>query len=747
LQKRILLILLLIAATVAGNRLSAQTYPVQAGLMLQPPYSVYLSDYAMAGTDKLSIQLLLQDMTKPQLPVRLRLTITNQQGIIIRTRPGYMPSPLTLEGGIPLRLTGAELAPYLAAENLDISGINRTAFVRGGQALPEGLYQVCVEVYEYYRNERISNQACAMAWMILNEPPMLNLPLSQEKLRATEPQNLVFQWTPRHTGSPNAAFSTEYEFSLVEIWPENRNPNDAILSTAPIYQTTIRNSMLVYGPAEPPLQPGRRYAWRVQAKSMSGGEELNLFKNSGYSEVFSFKYGDECLQAYEVKAEALSNGRLKLGWEAQNNHTTFTVRYREKGEENTRWYEKESYKNEFVLVDLKHSTEYEYSVLGQCGSVPGEYTPIASITTQAYEEPAYACGLPLEPVNLDEVTLLASLQAGDIIQAGDFNVQLASVSGSGGRFSGRGVVVVPFMNKAKVNVEFEAVQVDENYRMVGGFMNLTGAKLEVVPAEVMQMMDKLTETLNKIDAGLDQAEEVVEAIDEALEKAKEVYEEMKEYLPDDVKEEIESAEAAVKVARDKIQNAATPEEKAEAQAELKESKQKLKDGIKKGLEYYAEAIQDLIKIIRDALREMKQESQEMADKKEEVLAKEQELNEKIDTRSDAGAYEVPKENSIISSAVEESRVLKASEVEVGTFEYELLQYYDFSKKVERALYTIALANLFQDDSRLQELGNIVESGGQNLLKNIAVKMKEGESEEKIKSFVKEKIYNLIDQIR
>lgn len=68
-----------------------QTYPVQASLFMQPPYSVYLSDYTAGGSNRLGLNLLLRDMSRDSLAVRLHFTIEGQ-GFSLRSKAGYLPA-------------------------------------------------------------------------------------------------------------------------------------------------------------------------------------------------------------------------------------------------------------------------------------------------------------------------------------------------------------------------------------------------------------------------------------------------------------------------------------------------------------------------------------------------------------------------------------------------------------------------------------------------------------------------------
>lgn len=494
-------IILAILLSLFTNTTQAQVYPVNGSAALIPPYSVYLSDYTSRSTDRLMLNVVLNDINRPELRVRLRLRIESQN-VRIETKPEYIGSEIILQGGVPLQLKGIDLAEYFNANNLNFSGITRREFEKTG-ALPQGFYNFCFEVLEYNRGVKISNTICAPGWLILNDPPMVNLPRMDEKVIPTSPQNVVIQWTPRHTGSPNAAFSTEYEITMVEVWPASRNANDAILTSPPILETTTRSTTFIFGPAETPLELGRRYALRIKAKSIVGAEEYDLFKNNGYSEVVSFIYGDACNAPANIQVETAAT-KFKIMWDGQLNHSAYTFRYRPAG--STNWYTSNTNINEVNIYSLTPNTTYEYQVSGVCGFFDGQYTQVATLKTNDTGEAAYSCGLPIEAFNLDPNELTGSLKVGDVINAGDFKVKLTKVSGSNGVFSGEGVIEVSFFNKASVKAEFTNISVNKELRMVSGYMNVTGAGVEVVPSGVMDLMDDLSETLKQFDSVLNDIE-------------------------------------------------------------------------------------------------------------------------------------------------------------------------------------------------------------------------------------------------
>jgi len=494
-----ILFILLLASQVESV---GQVFPVQSTVQLTPPYSLYLSDYTAPGSERLRVTAFLIDATRPELNVRFRLRIEGN-GIKIETKPEFMPPPVTLLGGVPLQLISSDLAAYFDPRNLNFTGITQREIEQRG-ALPEGLYQFCFEVLEYNRGVKISNTGCAVAWLILNDPPIVNVPADNEKIRIQDPQQVIFQWTPRHRGTPNSAFNAEYDFKLVEVWPSTRNPNDAILTSPVIFQTTTSETTIIYGPAETPLEPGRRYAFQLRAHAYAGADELSLFKNNGYSQVYTFVYGDACLPPKNISVSDVGTTRFNVSWDGASNQTTYSLRYRFANTGN--WYTNQSLTPNVTVNSLQPNTRYEFQVNAGCGSFTSDYSSVTSVTTKDNPGIQYSCGVPLTPFNLDPSQLINSLKVGDVIKAGDFDVVLSKVSGSNGTFSGEGVIEVSYFNQAKVKAEFTNINVNNEMRMVNGYMNVTGAGVEVIPAGVMNLMDNLDEALAQADKALDEYE-------------------------------------------------------------------------------------------------------------------------------------------------------------------------------------------------------------------------------------------------
>ncbi|MEL6561881.1 MAG: fibronectin type III domain-containing protein, partial [Bacteroidota bacterium] len=455
------LILIMLTGLIARESV-AQQFPVRATTVVTPPYSIYLSDYSSPESNSLQLILQLRDLDRPEYRAKLRLTIEGQ-GITIRTRPGYTPNPIILQGGIPETLTGFDLRGYLNPDNLDFNGISKSEFIRSG-SLPEGFYTFTIEVLDFNRNVVVSNQAMANAWLILNDPPLVNLPFNGEKVRATDPQNILFSWTPRHTASPNAAFNTEYEFTLVELFPTGRNPNDAILTSNPIFQTITSATSLNYSVAEPILIPGRQYAFAIRAFDIGGRD---LFKNNGRSEVFVFQFGDECLAPTNLEASGLDPNRIEVTWEGQEIHTEFDVRYRKEG--TSEWFSENTFSNKQIVPELEGNTTYEYQIRGKCSTIVGPYSASNTIKTPEVDENEFACGTDIPEVTLDNTPLNLQLKTDDEIETGDFKITITDVeANSDGSYKGMGIAQVPYLEFASIRVKFDAIKVNAAYRVFEG---------------------------------------------------------------------------------------------------------------------------------------------------------------------------------------------------------------------------------------------------------------------------------------
>ncbi len=269
----------------ANTAFAQQVYPVSLTGLLIPPHSLDLSVYGTQRAQDLVFTAALLDPVEPYRDTRLKLYLENNGKTLYTTDPNYGLQPIRLNMNQPVLLDGFALQPYLQPEAL----IGAAGQGQGSVIMPEGLNRICVEVIDLERNVPISRKTCVTGGFFLNEPPMLQLPACGSNVLQAPMQSQTFTWTPLHPGSGNNPAPVEYLFQLVELQP-GVDPNDGFDFSLKILERTTMSPSLIYGPADPILQPGHSYAWRVQARNML--KPGLMFRNGGFSAVCSFVYGD-----------------------------------------------------------------------------------------------------------------------------------------------------------------------------------------------------------------------------------------------------------------------------------------------------------------------------------------------------------------------------------------------------------------------------------------------------------------------
>ncbi|WP_415583378.1 fibronectin type III domain-containing protein, partial [Flavobacterium frigoris] len=480
--KRLLLLLPLFLLSLLGQ---AQSYPVTISTQLTQPSPIYLNNYADATTlnSPIKVQLVLNDLSILNRQVRLKAYFKGN-GIQFNTNDYVVgEKALYLEGGVPLQLTNIELAPYFKFQNLQ--GLNPNVYAN---ALPEGIYEFCLEVYDVLTNKRLSRKSCVTTVIFQNDPPFLNLPTNKQEIMQQNIQNIVFSWTPRNINVSNVV----YEFSLVEIWDNNTPVENAFLYSPPLYTTTVRNTILQYSINEPQLIPGKRYAWRVKAMAMANAEEIGVFKNNGYSAIFSFDYLIQCQAPLGIAAAQVSQDQAKITWSGALDNYDYEVKYRPKNA-NSDWYNLITPREYATLSNLKPKTTYEFSVGASCQKGKYTHSTLQQFTTLATEETTFAgCNLTPDPVDLFNQNLLPNLFANDVVKAGDFPIVVLKATGSNGRFSGEGYVTFAFLEKfrtlidaadalggdkidiskfSRIKVKFDNIGVNTDFKLISGVIN------------------------------------------------------------------------------------------------------------------------------------------------------------------------------------------------------------------------------------------------------------------------------------
>lgn len=273
-----------------GLNLCAQIYPSVVTTTLLPPYTIFLDEYANPLTPKIKATIVFTDFTESSWDVYLKLKITGPN-FTVESKPGIKPpQAVNVVPGVPFEISGADLDWYFNNNNLIFSGISRTQFEANNNRLPEGFYTFCFEVLDYVTNKKISLPTCASAYLSLNDPPIVIAPICGNAIENLTMQNILFQWQIANTNGNLNVSSLNYQIDLYEVNSGYSNPQSAIMNNQalPIWQSQpISQNNYLYGPAEPPLEKGKRYVFTVKALEQGKSQ----IKNNGFSQACWFHYG------------------------------------------------------------------------------------------------------------------------------------------------------------------------------------------------------------------------------------------------------------------------------------------------------------------------------------------------------------------------------------------------------------------------------------------------------------------------
>ncbi len=263
---------------------------VNISTIVKPPWDADFLEYY----DKVIVNI----SSSQDAEIYLNMSLKGNNGIEIATVPGAYPSSIDIAQGIPVMLTGQDLYEYFIPDMLTFSGISYEELSNKG--LPEGTYRLCF-VAKSLDGAEVSApdpSGCSSPFTLqLLEPPTIISPKCGESYGEGALKPLLFSWTP----SPGAPPGIPYTLRIVEINDPDAPPGDALLTatTPAFFEETVLGTSFFYGPAQPLLEEGKRYAFQV----IAGTESLDIqdvfdfnpgkfrFKNKGKSEPCYFLYG------------------------------------------------------------------------------------------------------------------------------------------------------------------------------------------------------------------------------------------------------------------------------------------------------------------------------------------------------------------------------------------------------------------------------------------------------------------------
>ncbi|MBE9463994.1 hypothetical protein ACFP1I_07640 [Dyadobacter subterraneus] len=393
--------------------------PVRITTNVLPPYSPYIQDYPGTGN---RVQVFISNLSGRSLSVRLLGKLEGDNGVVIKTSANYRPlqPQQLLPTDVNRLITRNELEGLFDLNQIEVQGMDKNLLYRGFP-LPEGNYQLCVQAFDNATIRPLSAEfpmGCSgLIPVRVIEPPILIFPQPDAEVTANTPQTQIFTWTAPVGILPN---QIEYTLRIVELPISNIDPNvfiDAVaLPKSGIEIKNLKTTTFLYGPQHPPLQAGKRYAWRVQAVPVNG--RFNIL-NDGKSPVQSFTYGKFGLIAQQPGIEIAQAALPVIPGLGSGTDTT------------------------------KQATKYMLS---------------SKLPVQC------SCQVPVnESDNVDNSTVLKSRKA---TIAGFQMELLANVKEEKGALTGTGMIPVPMINNSyvKMRVNLFDVQCNAQGQVIGGFV-------------------------------------------------------------------------------------------------------------------------------------------------------------------------------------------------------------------------------------------------------------------------------------
>lgn len=384
----------------------AQPLPISVSLVLAPPYPLHADEVLNLGDNTL---ISLQNNNPfESYTLYLGTELDGSNGVNVRTRPEARPqSPIELAPGGSLLLTGTELQAFYNNYNesdLLYSGITLEDLINNN-ALPEGLYTLCVRAYDYLTGIPLSAQApqgCSAPFVVVTaDPPIITSPTNGQVLPHTDPTFFTITWIPPSVSAPDLV----YRLELMDITGLPINPYDAFLTgnMLQLSELDIPVNFFLYGMEFPQLLDGHEYAVRVRAYRQFG--TLNIL-NNGWSDVVVFTYG--------------TPGAA------------------------------DPWANEDEVFPPPPPTD------------PGSVVLVDGNFTGSYDC-ASPCAVSVPPAT----DLKQDLRVGDLVTIGHFLMAVTQVSGSG-TFSGQGVVQPTGYLPIGIKVQFSGLKVNNNDVVVAG---------------------------------------------------------------------------------------------------------------------------------------------------------------------------------------------------------------------------------------------------------------------------------------
>ncbi len=484
------LLLLTFILCSTGQLLAGAAYPVQLNAQIMPPYTNCLGDLVADNVSRIRVTALLRDMNMKSYNVGIGMKVYQGSQLKFSTMNNH-----------------TELVTPNTLHTFNVKDLFTPANVVGrydgdGYCLKEGGYEFVFQAYDGGNAQLpLSEPVRFFAYLSQAEPPRPIAPANGECVSYNAPVNFVWMEGAVTSFNPNRS----YRIEIFEL-PENMEKTDAksFISTSST-KFTIDNipgnlNFYTFQNTAGKLVKGRKYLWRVQlydkTQQVSDGREVysssSMVANGGYSEVYSFSFNncdpfgkqeenlvDDSKKPILIRVDS-SEAQSTVVWKKEPDKYPYgyVVCFNTADDTLSNWAKVEvgPEDSSYTFKNVSTGVRYLTHIIGIVDQKEdGTKTMSANSDRGSFTMP-----VPVEQEcskTIDAVTSkwsIASLNPGNYITANDRNIKITEVtqtiSGNDTLYSGKGVVLCPWMPTVSLITKFENVKINRNFELIKGMV-------------------------------------------------------------------------------------------------------------------------------------------------------------------------------------------------------------------------------------------------------------------------------------
>jgi len=335
---------------------------------------------------------------------------------------------------------------------------------------------------------------------------------------------------------------------------------------------------------------------------------------------------------------------------------------------------------------------------------------------------SFFCGA-LDSTVLTSQSTISTLQSGDRFMAGDFLVEVTGARGRG-IFNGTGIIEVPYLENARLNVSIVNARINTDCQLIDGFVEVEGTGLQLLSDEMISVLDDVLYGLETVDDILEHTEEIIDAIDQAIAFAE-------PYLPDGVLDSLLQAQEDLIKAKQAYEAAQASGDQAAidaAEDALEAAKDALKDAnqayVKATTKFFKDFLAVVVAMVKDLLEDcvLTDRKQLYEEAYTNTSNRFEELNSTVSLPSGANSA-----NGVsLDVGISEFGVVDLGDIEIPGLDTEVEDFYSKEMDYMLCLSLNKLSEELNAPNAAQQLDELLREVGFDLLKKIGARIKANE---------------------